>query len=68
MTGGADDCIQGMFFSCRKNLGHRRIFLGRSEHIVRVARFFFTEYTKTGENIPNLPLNYEMAINYSKWP
>jgi hypothetical protein len=46
-------------------------------HVNRVARFFMTQYTKIGVNIPYiLPLNYQMAIIpmyqtaviYSKWP
>jgi hypothetical protein len=30
----------------------------------RVAGFFLTKYTKTGENIPKLPLNYQLANLY----
>jgi hypothetical protein len=33
----------------------------------RVARFFLIKYTKTGYTTPNLPINYPMSINYSKW-
>jgi hypothetical protein len=34
--------------------------------LFRVARFFLTQYTKTGENIPNCHLhNCRMAIKYS---
>jgi hypothetical protein len=28
------------------------------------ARFFLTQYTKTRENVPKLPLSYQMAIKY----
>jgi hypothetical protein len=35
--------------------------------VSRVARFFFTQYTKTGKNIPKLPNNYQMVVIYSKW-
>jgi hypothetical protein len=32
----------------------------------RVARFFMTQYTKTGGKDTKLPLNYQMAVIYSK--
>jgi hypothetical protein len=40
----------------------------------RIARFFLTQYTKTGQYIPLMPLNYpkdikmyQMAVIYFKW-
>jgi hypothetical protein len=37
-----------------------------SGSVDRVARVFLIQYTKTMENIAKLPLNYKMAIKYTK--
>jgi hypothetical protein len=35
----------------------------------RVARFFLTQFTKIGKYIgTKLPLRYQMAVKYTKWP
>jgi hypothetical protein len=34
---------------------------------VRVARFFWLQQTKTGDDIPNNRTIYQMAIKYTKW-
>jgi hypothetical protein len=36
--------------------------------LVRVARFFLTQYTKAVENVPDCHKIYQMAIEYTKWP
>jgi hypothetical protein len=49
---------------------HRvRYFFNANQTVqARVARFFLTQYTRTAENIPKLPLNYQMAIKQTKRP
>jgi hypothetical protein len=36
--------------------------------IARIARYFLTQYTKTGELLPNDHKMYQMAIKCTKWP
>jgi hypothetical protein len=39
-----------------------------SQLLLGVARFFFPQYTKNGGKYTKLPLNYPMAIKYTKRP
>jgi hypothetical protein len=59
---------QNVWSHCLAVLLNFRTMVKRRKVLVRVARFFLVQKTKTGENLPEDHKIYQMAKNYTKWP